>query len=333
MKKSNQQIRLDEIDRRLRKKPEPTFNDLAMLPHSSRFDEKTLRRDLKDLENIGAPISKKRVANKVCYFYTDPSWKLQKLSVSASDMLYLTLARQAISQFSNSLMVRKISAMLDQLQQEATEETAFSREQIERAVTFDPAPYRPVDMSVWNMLLYATLKRNAVELLYRTKDVGDPKPKKLFPYHMVCLEGDWYILAGAPGKPVARQYNLSRVTEVRPIPGEKFGVPAGFDAKELIANSFGRFIADGPMETMRVRVSGSVATYVKNHQWHARQAVKQIDEETMEISFPVSADGPRPFGNVASWVLSLGPSAEVVAPPRLKDRVIEEAKRIVGNYC
>jgi predicted DNA-binding transcriptional regulator YafY len=70
-----------------------------------------------------------------------------------------------------------------------------------------------------------------------------------------------------------------------------------------------------------------VAEYVRSRVWHASQSVREIGSG--RINLKMRAGGEF---ELASWILSFGASATVVAPERLRRRVESDLSRAMENY-
>jgi proteasome accessory factor B len=154
------------------------------------------------------------------------------------------------------------------------------------------------------------------------------------PYHIVNLQGTWYLLASASEKDDSlRQYALSRIQTAKMLE-HTFTIPAGFDIDRLLSITFGQFIGDpNKLEEVHVRFKKKVAPLVLSRQFSALEKKTVLANGDIDLRFPASAAGPIPFYNIKSWVLSWGADAEVIAPERLKSEVENEisalAKRLV----
>lgn len=322
-----EQIILDRLkDRSL---PPPTFRDIAD-EIGSDFDEKTIRRDITSLRRKGADIQLKGSGEKTVYVLKN-DFRLPN-AFSATDLLSLTILRQAIRGYSGKYLEKQLEDLAARIGKVTIEQRNYSAADIDSAVTFRPPPARPVQPELWVAVLMATLNKAPITLDYKSRK-GEGRKITLHPYHMVCSEGEWYLLAGKPVDPKPVQYSLARVDKWEVGPENGFKPPAGFAARDLLANSFRGFISTGPAKTVRVRISGFMVHYVKDRVFHARQDLKELDGgKVLEISFKAGAGGSIPFGNVASWVLGMGPCAKVLEPPELIELVKKEARELLKQY-
>jgi predicted DNA-binding transcriptional regulator YafY len=77
---------------------------------------------------------------------------------------------------------------------------------------------------------------------------------------------------------------------------------------------------------VEILFSADVAEYVRSRVWHPSQ---QCREERGRIRMKLHVGGEF---ELVSWILSFGPSAQVISPERLQRRVEAELSRALDNY-
>lgn len=309
--------------------PPATFKDLAQ-EFGEEFDEKTIRRDIEELRELGADIQRQGAGKKTVYKIKN-DYRLPN-TFPATDLLSLTILRQAIRGYSGKHLEKQLEDIAGRIAKATIEQRDYFAADIDAAITFRPPPVQAVNPELWEAVLMATLKKASITFDYKDRN-GDGRKETVHPYHMVCSEGEWYLLAGKPGDPNPAQYSLARVSKWEAGPENAFKLPGGFNPRALLEKSFRGFISIGPTKTVRVRVTGFMVRFVRDRVFHPKQKVKELDGgRTMEISFEAGSGGPYPFGNVVSWVLSMGPCAKALEPPELVERVKAEARELLRHY-
>ena len=117
----------------------------------------------------------------------------------------------------------------------------------------------------------------AVHLLYQSEQATEPASRDVYPYTFAYHHGSIYLIAHDPNAGKIKHYKLDRVedVEVSPFP---FRRPPDFDVRQHLLPSFGVYLTDGPLRTIKVRFAPAVARYVQESEWHDRQTVtKQRD--------------------------------------------------------
>ena len=103
----------------------------------------------------------------------------------------------------------------------------------------------------------------AVHLLYQSEQATEPASRDVYPYTFAYHHGSIYLIAHDPNAGKIKQYKLDRVedVEVSPFP---FRRPPDFDVRQHLLPSFGVYLTDGPLRTIKVRFAPAVAPTSRN---------------------------------------------------------------------
>jgi predicted DNA-binding transcriptional regulator YafY len=133
--------------------------------------------------------------------------------------------------------------------------------------------------------------------------------RSLDPYGLAHSRGHWYLAGGTTGgERVFRVDRISRlVVEER---AGSFQVPKGFDIRTVLSSKPWD-VGSEPMLLAEVRFDPEVAW------WAARTlGIHFADDGHLEAGIPITNRDA-----FIGWVLSFGPSAEVLSPPELRDEI------------
>jgi predicted DNA-binding transcriptional regulator YafY len=73
--------------------------------------------------------------------------------------------------------------------------------------------------------------------------------------------------------------------------------------------------------------TGEAARWVREKQWHPSQRLRPCKDGRLEVSFRLTH-----LAEVRRWVLSYGAACEVLEPSELRQQVVEELRRMLGEY-
>ncbi|WP_199509606.1 helix-turn-helix transcriptional regulator [Nucisporomicrobium flavum] len=150
------------------------------------------------------------------------------------------------------------------------------------------------------------------------------------PYGLVLKNGVWYLV-GKVGADL-RSYRVDRVTAAEPT-GETFERDPAFDLPSFWAARAAEFVRRMLRDTITVRLSP-----------YGLRALRHVAEPVAVQEATAAAGEPGPDGWVRtrlpvesldvaySYLLRLGPDAEVVEPPELRARLAEAAARTAALY-
>ena len=312
--------RMLDIDRRIREGEYPSIDNLAVFWELS---DRTIKRDISYMrDRLQAPIEYD--ARKKGYYYTEPSWSLPAVVLKEGDIFPLILAHHALAQYRNLPATNKLEQVYHKLTQSLGDAIIIDPDDLLDKFTFVAPPSIPINPEVWEKVSKSVLQCSTAEIYYRSKSGCEPKGHLIDPYHMANINGDWYVFAYSHRFKRLLQFAVGRIERIE-VTNNPFRRSSDFDPCKLLDNSFGGFASDEDLKEVRIRISKDWALEV-DRKWHAKQKICILRNGDVEISFPVSASGRRPYFNVLRWVLGMGQYAKVIKPLQLKKLVAEEVK-------
>jgi proteasome accessory factor B len=142
---------------------------------------------------------------------------------------------------------------------------------------------------------------------------GETSERTLDAYGLAVRRGHWYLVGFDHDRGDLRSFRLSRLASDLADDGEGSEPPEGFRAADVVQAGPG---APGDPGT-----TASVA-FAPGVSWWAVRGVAGAEVVRTREDGWVVARLPRPAEGLAGWVLSFGPDAEAVEPPRLRDEVV-----------
>ncbi|WP_033341332.1 helix-turn-helix transcriptional regulator [Catenuloplanes japonicus] len=180
---------------------------------------------------------------------------------------------------------------------------------VEPVVTVDPA-FAP--------LTTAARERRAVAFDYRAPEGDEAATRKLQPWGVVCWRGKWYVVGHDLARDAVRCFRLSRIQGKVRVTGQPgaFTPPADLDLISHVSHF------SGPVEwTGRATLLVEPGTGAGLRRW-AQQVVSEGGKDKIIMRY---ADTDRLAGTLVRY----GASVQVLAPPELRDAVIQRLKEIV----
>ncbi len=293
----------------------------AVLAEELEVDKRTIHRDLDFLrDRYGAPLE---YTPQKGYHYTDPDWQMPDVRLSERDLFSLLIARQAVALYRGTPLTERLTRIFNKIAGSLSGKIDVHPDYPSQGIlSFAPAPVLEVNETVWSRLLAAIRRRRSVRMTYASRNSEEIAERRVDPYHILNMQGDWYLYGWDHHRDRVSQFLLHRVRSVKHL-RESFAVVDGFDIREITESSFGSFGSAEKMTNVRLVITGSMGKLLAGRQFHAKQRVKPV-KEGFEIRFPVSSAGKRPFYNVIQWILSMGRDVQILAPAQLKTLVREE---------
>ncbi len=306
--------RLLFIDRKLR---EGAFPNCSSLAEAWETSTRTIQRDMDYLKyELDAPIEYDAV--KHGFFYTDPAWFLPSVMLSEGDLLALLIGQQAMHMYRGTPVAAELKRIYGKLADLLPENIAIGPEFIQARFSFFNPPSRPVEPAIWRTVLRALLHQRVLKMEYASPRAGKPKLHLVRPYHVVNLEGDWYLLAHEERWDDLRQFAISRIRGAELLE-RAFEVPKDFRPEEVMQNRFGRCLHAGDDSTVLVRLLAApeIASYVREKVWHPKQKILGRRGGRVELQIPLSHTR-----DIEPWIMSLGELVKVLAPESLRRTIV-----------
>lgn len=268
-------------------------------PESAR---RQFERDKDTIREMGIPIETRDVdalSGEVGYIIDEKAYALPPVELSGAEIAALAVALQMTGEERARLAYAKLAARAPDPEQ--GDEGSHARVSLGLTAVEHLAP--------------AVKERRAVAFGYRNAR-GETSDRVVDPYVVPSRRGHMYLVGRDHGPDEVRAFRLDRfTTEPKPV-GEAgaFEVPGDLDFRAHI---------EGPerdRKDLRLALSPRVA-------WEARSRggeVVRADEHDRIIVEIAQA----PVTRTVSWILGLGPDAEVLEPSDIRDRVAQHLRAL-----
>lgn len=315
--------RLLFIDRALRNGAYPNCTTLA---DEWQVSAKTMQRDIDYLKDeLEAPIAYDTVRHGL--YYTDKTWFLPSVMLNEGELFALLVGAQALTMFRGTPVAGALRGIFEKLAGLLPDTISLPPEYVAASFSFVSPPARPIREDIWKQVARGTLHRRVLRIQYRASHAPAAKAHTIHPYHLVNLEGDWYVLARDVKWKDLTPYALSRI-QAAELTDEIFERLANFNVEQILRRRFGRFLRDsaGKSEQVRLLFVPELATYIGERTWHPQQRLHVRRDGAVVLTIPVP-DHRDAF----PWVLSFGARVRVLAPPALRRAVRQEARRMIST--
>lgn len=321
--------RLRAIERALRSASGPVT--ASLLAESLGVTRRTIQRDLDALrDDHNAPI--RYDARRRGLVLDEPDWTLRPLQLSGAELLSLALGAQLAAEYRGTPIGPAIARVFGKLREVLDEPVDLDPAAISEQVSFFGGATRPVDEKIWMTVAQALRKGCRLRIDYRAPGYATASSAVIDAVHLACRLGDWYLIAWRTdgNKPGERIYALSRVRAAVVL--KERATPHAFDSARDASTRFGRFIpgtSGGAAKALRVKIkfSARVAEFALERVWHRDQTAKRHRDGSATLDLTIPG-----FDEALAWVLRWGASAEVLAPPALRERAAAEAKAMNLAY-
>lgn len=302
---------------------------LRQIADESGVSQKTALRDLALLRKLGFPIAEAVGERGRKHWKLDGHAGVPPLSFTLEEAAALYLGRQFLEPLAGTYFFQGAQSAFAKIR--STLGDAPLRHLEKLAAAFYHKTHGLADYSEQGRLIDDLVRaiedRRLTVITYRSLRTTEPVTHyDVHPYALVWHKQALYLLAWSAGHEQVRTFKIDRISaaETKDL---QFARPADFDPRQFLAGSFGIFHADGPLHTVRVRFSPAAARVLSEKTFHPTQRLTRQRDGTVIAQWQLSS-----LEEFASWILSWGQQAEVLSPPALREKVVEEMSGCLGKY-
>jgi len=313
--------RMAVIDREIGQKRFPNKERLAKHLEVS---EKTIQRDIEFMKfEYNAPIEfdKKHLG----FYYTDDRYRMNPLTVDASDFLAVAVTEKVLEQYKNTPYAKYFKSFYQKIANIYEGKLSVNIADIDKILSFYIGPVRYVSDEVMNMTERALRESIRCKMVYTTGHSGTVSERLIDVYHLKNHHGDWYIIGYCHKANQIKVFAMSRIKEIK-LTNQHFEVPESFNIESYFADSFGIFESK-VLYNVKMKIMNESVRYIKEKKRHSSEKMTELKDGTVILEYKVND-----LTELFMWALSLGKDCEVILPKELRESVIIELKSALNLY-
>lgn len=284
---------------------------------------RTVANDILQLRTMGYPIEFDH--RRSTYYLTDPVENLPVLPLRNTELAAFLVARHALEALGDAPHARLLADVVDKIAEHLPETIRVEPDALARLIRFDPGPQPVASVERLEALQQAVARRNVIRIRYTSNSTGEVTERDVEPYHLLCYQGRWYLIAYCRLRQAMRDFRIDRIAAASEQP-ETFTIPPDFDLDEYLGPAFGMTRGERTF-AVHVRFTPYQARWIREERWHPSQVLVQLPDGSLDVRMQVAG-----LSDVARWVLSYGAECEVLSPPVLRHRVASEIRGLERIY-
>lgn len=256
---------------------------------------------------------------------TEPTALIAPVTLSRGELVAVFFAERVLAQYRGTPFEADLRSAFRKITDLLPEEVSVSPETLDDVLSLDIGPAHAPDAAVFAEVLAALRLRRVARIRYRSLNSGRTTDRRVRPYHIFNLRGDWYVAAFDERRRAVRDFALHRVLRVT-LSTARYGIPDSFDRDRYLADAFA--IEKGArLVEVAIRFAPRQARWIRERRWHPTARVQNALDGGCVVRFTVSG-----LGEVRRWALQFGAEAEVLAPAALRREVAEELEKARRQY-
>jgi proteasome accessory factor B len=286
---------------------------------------KTVQRDIEFMrDRLGLPIEYDQI--HFGFFYSEPVTSFPSIEVTEGEIVALFVAQKALAQYRGTSFEKPLKAAFQKITDGLQEKVSFNLGDVDAAISFKGIGTTTADLDLFETVSKAVLRSCELEFEYKKLGSSRWETRRVHPYHLGCVENQWYLFAFDEARQQLRTFVLTRMRKVRNT-NLRFKKPAEFSIEKHLSGSFGVFKGRGGRFKVRIQFDAFAAQLVTERQWHASQKLQPAKDGGVDLRMELGS-----LEEIERWVLSWGAHARVLEPQELAQRLKNTAEAIRDFY-
>ncbi len=300
-----------------------TYPNASNLSFELEVCTKSVHRDLDFMrDRLGLPLEFDQ--HKCGYHYTQEVNSFPTLQITEGELVALVVAEKALQQYRGTSFEQPLLSAIQKLEQSLPDTISLDLADVARTISFRTRAEPMLDLAIFEALAKATSARQQIELTYRKPGQHHPELRRVDPFHLANINGEWFLFAYDHLRKDVRTFVPARIKAIRRT-GKTFVRPQRFSLEQRLRGSFGVHSGAGQFDVL-IRFTPRVADYIREKKWHESQQLRELKNGGVELRMKLSS-----LPEVQRWVLSWGGDATVLRPAELATAVRHAARRILAR--
>ncbi|HLG42520.1 MAG TPA: WYL domain-containing protein [Planctomycetota bacterium] len=309
----------------------PAGYTIAELLSRLRAGRRTLYRDIEALAASGIFLEREEILSREVRHKLPHEYRFVKTTFDENELFSLFFAKNLLKPLEGTPFGRGIESALDKIYKLLpadvqnycffTESYFVFRQPFLRS-------YKEFEANI-RALREAILRDRVCEIEYHKDDRSDRHT--IHPYFVTYVDGLLYVIAFSEQRREKRTFRIDRIDRIRVL-AKSFERPPdfrseNFDPERILGRTL-KIYGDETVHPVVISFPRTMAERVRERTWHASQKISDGPggRVILSMELPITPE-------VVSWILSFGPQARVLKPPRLVDEVSRELKQAARQYA
>ena len=301
-----------------------SFPNCRKLADELEVSTKTIQRDIDFMrDRMGMPIEYDQL--HFGFIYTESVTSFPGIEVSAGEVIALFVAQKALEQYRGTSFEKRLKTAFAKITEGLRDRVGFHWEDVDSGISFRGIGATIADIELFETVSRALLDSHELEFEYRKLGGARHETRRVQPYHLGCVENQWYVFGLDLARRQIRTFALPRMRHARDTKA-RFRRPADFSISAHLSDSFGVFKGRAKHRVC-IRFDSFAARLVSEREWHPSQKFRPLAGGELELSMDLGS-----LEEIERWILSWGRHATVLEPPALINRIRETAQSIIRAY-
>lgn len=173
-------------------------------------------------------------------------------------------------------------------------------------------------------IMQAIIEQKTIRTVYYTQMRDEETERDIDPYYLVPRDQRFYLIGYCHLKQEVRTFRISRFREVEKL-RDSFD-KSGFDLAQYMKHTWS-IRRDNKLIRFKIRFAPDVARYIKEEEMFVRPILTDLPDGS--LLFEATVNHEQEF---MEWVVRYGPSAEILEPVEVRERIKQRLVEWLGLY-
>ncbi len=301
------------------------FPNCRKLADELEVSSKTIQRDIVFMrDRLNLPIEYDQL--HFGFAYTEPVTSFPSIEVSEGEIVALFVAQKALGQYKGTPFEKPLQTAFGKITRGLTDSVDFHWSDVDSSISFRGLGRSIADLELFEAVSRAVLASQELMFEYKKLASAQYESRRVQPYHLGCIENQWYLFAFDLDREQLRTFALPRMRKARNT-RTRFTRPSDFSIGKHLGDSFGVFTGK-PRYRVKIRFDAFAARLVAERHWHPSQKIRQLRNQEIELTLDLGG-----LEEIERWVLSWGSHARVLEPKALIEHLRAAAAQISASYA
>jgi len=257
------------------------------------------------------------------YFYEDPEFSIDNISLSEKDLNSISGAISFLEQFNQLPISTELALIREKLFGEITSKDSDSK----IIIGYETSEVKGSEFLI--PLFKSIQDKNVLEILYKPFKHKNISTLIVHPYFLKQYNLRWYLIANCENYKDLGFYGLDRLLSFKILPDFKYKEDIKFEAENLFKDIIGISTTDNvTKQHIVLQFSAEQTPYIITKPIHSSQKFITKTNEGIEISLNLI-----PNYEFFSLILSFGSSVKIVSPEGLRIHILDILNNSINNYA
>lgn len=324
MPRNDQIIRQWLLLRKLESSKGATLQELVdSLPDDYPKNPRTIRRDLEALEAGGFPITTDLVNGQTRWRLMEGFRNIPALGFSATELMALLFSRNLLKPLEGTEIQASLASALNKAATALPPQGHQYVRQMHEIFSVGLGAHKSYRQhkETIDRITQAIARARTAQIRYYSASRNKTTRREVDPYRLWYAAGGLYLIAYDHLRRDVRMFAVERIRSIS-LTNHPYQFPLGFDIEAYVQDAL--VVMRGRRIEVELLFSKAAAAWVKDKIWHESQEMFPLKDGRLRMVLRV-ADTQELVG----WILSFGSQVQVIRPVALKEKVRDEARKVL----